>query len=121
MMASHLCALGENRFEKTAGEFPFVTFTGLARDGAPHVGDKNDILQYRIATKLTECLETPPGNPSEPSVGDAVDVDDTGKLEPSFISVKRFGPGDRGAMNVDICLRGSQESCNYLENLRIAF
>ena len=93
-MASHLCALVENRFEKTTGEFVFVTFAGLARDGAPHVGDKNDILQYRVATKLTECLETPPSDPSEPSIGDAVDVDDTGKPEPSFISVKGFSPDD---------------------------
>ena len=44
MMAGHLCALVKNRFEKATGELVFVTFAGLARDGAPHVGDKNNIL-----------------------------------------------------------------------------
>ena len=68
-----------------------------------------------------ECPETPSSDPREPSVGDAVDVYDTGKLEPSFVSVKKFSPDDQEAMYADIYLRGSQESSDYLEDLRIAF
>ena len=120
-MAGHLCALVENRFEKATRELVFVTFAGLARDGAPHVGDKNNVLQYRVAAKFTECPEAPPRDPSEPSVGNAVDVDDTGKHNPLLISVKRFSPDGQETMDTNVYLRGSQESCNYLENLRIAF
>ena len=48
-------------------------------------------------------------------------VYDTGKLQPSFVSVKKFSPDDQEAMYADMYSRGSQESSDYLQDLRIAF
>ena len=93
-MANHLCALVEGRFEHTTEELVFAIFTGLARDHAPHVGDKDDVLQCCFPTKLAEYFEIPSGYSRELYIGDAADVDDTGKLNPLFISVEEFSPND---------------------------
>ena len=49
-----------------------------------------------------------------------MEVDDPGELGPILVPVKRFILEDRKRVTADVRLRGSQESCNDLENLRIA-
>ena len=85
VMASHLCAPVEGRFEGV-GETILESLIDVARDLAPRVGNENDVLQGRVATKFMEHPEIMFGYLGElPLVGDAVDIDDPGKLGPSRI------------------------------------
>ena len=118
-MPNHLCALLEDRFEKVGREFLFSSFADLASDCAPHVGDKNNVLQRMFATKLAEHPEIPSGNSSEPPVGEAMDVDGSRKHKSFLVSVMRFSLVDPEEMSVDVDLRGGQESCNHLQDLRV--
>ena len=94
MVAGHLCAPFEGWFEKNAEQFVLGSCAVFGRDIAPHVGDDNDVLQRRVTAKLTEPLEIPSGDSGKPIIGNAVDVDDTGKCSASFISVKEFSLED---------------------------
>ena len=92
VMADHLGALVEDRFEKFTGQLVLAVLALFGRDLAPHVGDEDDVLQCRVTTKLTEHPEIPSGHSSEPLFGDTVNVDDPGKLASPLVSVKRFSP-----------------------------
>ena len=94
VMASHLCSLLEGWFEKFTGEFILTFLTGLGGDLAPHVGDKNDVLQCRVTTKFTEHSKIPWSDSGKLHVGDAVDVDDPGKLRLFLMPIKKFSSGD---------------------------
>ena len=91
-MANHLRAVVEDRFKRFTRKFVLASFAHIARDVAPHVGNENNILQCRITAEFLERLRTPPGDSGGSSVGDAVGVDDPGKLRPLFISVEKFSP-----------------------------
>ena len=94
IVANHSGALVEDRFEKITREFALAGFTDVTRDLAPHVGDENDVLQCRVTTKFVEHPKIPPSDSSKPIIGDAVDIDDPGKLRPFLVSVKKLSPGD---------------------------
>ena len=94
VMASHLCALVNGRFEKFIGEFVLPILTVLRRDLAPHIRDEGNVLQCRVTAKLTEHPEILSGDSGEPFVGDAVDVDDPGKFTSPLVSNKRFSRED---------------------------
>ena len=68
--------------------------TDAERDFAPHVGDQNDILQCLITANFAEHVEIPPGDSGKPSVGDAVNIDNAGKLRVFLISIKKFSLED---------------------------
>lgn len=95
----------EGRFERATGEFFLANFTDLVRNRAPHVGGENDILQRRVTAEITEHLEIPSGGSGEPAVGDAVDVDESGKLKSFLISIEQISPEDHEMMNADVHLR----------------
>ena len=119
-MPNHLRALLEDRFEKVGREFLFSKFADLLSDCAPHVGDKNNVLQRMFATELAEHPEIPSGNSSKPPVRDAMDVDGSRKHISFLVSVMRSSLRDRETTSVDVDLRSSQESCNHLQDLRLA-
>ena len=66
----------------------------LGRDLAPHISGQDDVLQCPIAVEFVEHPEILSGDSGEPFVGDAMDVDESGKLEPSLVSVKELSPKD---------------------------
>ena len=119
-MADHPGALLNDRFEKITRQFGLASFAVLERDIAPHVGSKNDVLQCRVTTKFLEHPEVPPSDSGKSPVGDAVDVDDSSKRRASLVSVKGFIPGDQETANAEVDSRGGQESCDHLQNIRIA-
>ena len=90
MMANHLCTLVDGLFEKATGELVLASFTNVTRDLAPRVGHEYDVLQRCVTTNFAEHLEIPSAGSGKPCVGDAVKVDDPGKLGPLPISVKKF-------------------------------
>ena len=49
-----------------------------------------------------------------------MDVDDPGKLKPFLVSVNEFSLKVRKSTNADVHLRGGQECCDHLQNLRVA-
>ena len=119
VMANHLCALVKDRFEKIARELVLAILTILGRDLAPHVRDEDDVLQCRVAAEFSEHLEISSGDSGESFVGDAVDVNDPGKLASSLVSAKRFSREDRGTMNVGVCSRSGQVSCDHPQYIRV--
>ena len=88
VMSDHSRVLFEGRFERTTGEFVLVGFTDLGRDHVPLVGDEDDLFQCLFAAELAKHPEIPPDGPGKPTVGDAVDVEEPGKLEIFSISVE---------------------------------
>ena len=69
------------------------------------MGGENDILQCRVAAEFAEHSEILSGGPSKPAVGNAIDIDEPGKLRTVPISVKGLGPGGREMVNADVRLR----------------
>ena len=55
-------------------------------------------MQRRFTAEFTEHAEISSGDPAEPVVGDAVNVDDPGERSPFLVSVQRFSLGDRKTM-----------------------
>ena len=117
VVANRLCALVEDRFEKFGVECFLGIFTNLGRDFAPHVGDKDNVLQCTVTTEFPKHPKIPFGNSGEPFVGDTLDVDDPGKLRASLVSVKKFSPRDQETTNANVDSRGGQESCNRVQNI----
>ena len=105
VIADHLGALVEDRFKKFTGQFVLAILTVLGGNLAPHVGDEDDVLQCRVAAKLTKHPEIPSGHSGELFVGDPVDVDNSGKLTPSLVPIKRFSLEDREMADADVRLR----------------
>ena len=99
-MPNHLCAL------KTTGEFLLASFANLSRDLTPHVSDDDHILECCVAAEFTEHPETPLGGSGKPTVGDAVDVDDSRELSSFLVSVEKVSPQDRETVNAGVHLRG---------------
>ena len=96
-MPNRLCALAKGQFENIVRKSLLQSFTDLARDCAPHVGDENNILQCRhFAAEFAECAEIPSGDSGLPTVADTIDVDNPGKLGPLPISVAKFSFEDQG-------------------------
>lgn len=92
VVANHLGAHVEDWSENLTGEFFLETFSDITLGLAPHVCDDDDGLQCRFTTELTEHPEVLSGDSGGPSVGDALDVDDAGKLGPPLISVRKLNP-----------------------------
>ena len=118
-VACKLCALVEERFEKSPERF-LVIFTNLGRDFVPHVGDENDVFQCSITAEFPGHPKIPFGDSGKPFVGDTLDVDDPSKPRAFLVSIKKFSPGDQETTNVNVDSRGGQESCNRVQNIRIA-
>ena len=116
-MAIHLRAVGESQLEKATGEFPLASFTDLASDRVPHAGDENEVLQCRVTTEFTISVEIPSRDSGEPTIGDAVEVDDAGQLGSFPISVEQFILGGLEAMNAGGSSHGGQEGCNQPQNV----
>lgn len=109
-MSNHPCALVEGRFKKVTGKFPLESFTDVTRDLAPHVGDKNDVLEHRVAAKSAESVVIPSGSSDKPITGDAMDEDHPGKFRPFVVSVevKMVSPEGLETTNTDVYLRGQE-------------
>ena len=60
MMTNHLYTLVEGRFKKEPGNFILTSFTNLAGNPAPYVGEENEILQCP-PTIQTFCNIVPRG------------------------------------------------------------
>ena len=118
-MLNHLCLLVEGWFEQFTGELVLAIFADLWRDAVPHAGNEGDVPHCIATAKFAEHVKIPSGNSSRLSVGDAVDVDDPGKLGPFFISV-RFSPENVEMTNVDAHLPVSQIICNHPQSIQIA-
>ena len=103
VMANHLCAIVEGRFENFAGEFFLTSFTDVARDLAPHVGDENYVLQRRVTAKSAERVEVPFGSSGKPSFGDAVEVDDPASLDPSLCLSRLGSVEETGERRTPVC------------------
>ena len=97
VVLDHQSVLVKDRSEEFTGEL-LTTFVGAMRVFFPHVGDKNGISQRRVAAKLKEHVEISSSDSSKPSVRNEVDVDDTGKLQPFVVSVKKFNEKSRTMM-----------------------
>ena len=95
-MASHLRAFVEGRLEESVDELHLASFADIERDRAPHVSDENDVLQACVAAELAENPKIPLRNSSKPVVGDGVNVYDSCKISPFFVSIKWFNPGSMG-------------------------
>ena len=80
VVEGHSCTLVGDGFEKITRELVLTTLTIPGRDLTPHVGDDDDVLQCRVAARFTEHPKIPSGDSGEPSVGDAVGVDDPESL-----------------------------------------
>ena len=120
VMAKHSCALVESRFEEFVGKFLLASFAGVLRNLPPHVGDKNNVLQCRFAAEFAEHVEIPTGDPTEPDVEDAVNVDDPSECRPFLVSVENFSPTNWKTTNANAHLPGCQEKCDHLQNICIA-
>ena len=120
VVANNSCALVEERFEKFGAECFLVIFTNLGRDFVPHVGDENDVLQCSITPEFPGHPKIPFGDSGKPFVGDTLDVDDPSKPRAFLVSIKKFSPEDQETTNVNVDSRGGQESCNRVQNIRIA-
>ena len=119
VMWNHSRALVDGRFEQVTAEFVLASFSDVGRDPVPQVGDENDVLQCRIAANFAKDVEIPFGDLAKLIVGDGVDVDEPRKQKPFVISVEKFSPKDRETTNADAHSRGSQKSCNNVQNFRV--
>ena len=86
-MTNHLCAQVEDWFEMFTNQLVLAILIVLGRDLAPHISGQDDVLRYPITAEFMEHPEIPSSDPSEPFVGDAMNVDESRKLEPSLASV----------------------------------
>ena len=118
VVLNHLCLFVEGWFEQFTGEFVLVIFADLGRDTVPHAGDEGDVPHCCATAKFVEHAKVPSGNSSRLSVGDAVDVNDPGKLSPFLISM-RLSPEDSEMTNVDAHLPVSQMICNHPQSIQI--
>ena len=109
----------EDQSEKSAGEFPFASFTDAIRDLVPHISDEYGVHQRSVTAKFAEHVEILFGDPTKPVIGDAVDVDDPGELRAFLIPVKKFIPNDRERTKANGRSHGGQESCDDLQNMHI--
>ena len=94
VVASHLSAFVESRFQKIARKILLASFADVERDFSPHVGDENNVPHCPITTKCAEQVVSPSRNPAKLIVRDPVDVYDPGELKSLFISVEEFSSGD---------------------------
>jgi len=118
-MADHLGALLDGRFEMRTGEFVLARLAGAGGNCLPHGGGEENVLQRRITAKLTEHLEILSRRSAELNFGNAVEVDDPGKLDAILISVKKLSQGGREMANAEVRLPGGQETHNLGQNIRI--
>ena len=105
VVPGHSGALVKGWFERATEEFVLASFTDLTRDCAPHIGHENDVLQRRVTAEFAERPEIPSGGSGKSTVGDAVDIDDSGKLSPFLVPVEGLSPEDGGPTG-DLRLRG---------------
>ena len=94
VVADHLGAFVESRFQKIAREILLASFANVGRDFPPHVGDENNVPHCRVTAKCAEQVVSPSRNPAKLIVRDPVDVYDPGKLRSLFISVEEFSSRD---------------------------
>jgi len=114
-----LCALVEGLFEEFTGEFDFARLAFVGWSQFPHGGGEYYILQRWVTAKLAEHPEIPSGGSVKPIVGNAVDVDDPGKLSAILISVKKLSLGGRETANTDGYLPVGQETRNLIQDICI--
>lgn len=76
MVASNLCTFVEDWFEKSGNELLLASFPDILRDIPPHVCNKDDVHECLVSAKLAEHLEVTSRDPSEPLIGNTVDVND---------------------------------------------
>ena len=100
-------------------ESALAIFTVIGRDTIPHGGDEDDVLECYISAEFAEHIEIPCVG-SGKSFRDAVGVGDPGKLRPFLVPVKELGPEDRETTNTNVYLRSGQESCDRIQDIRIA-
>ena len=115
-MANHLGALAEGILKGFTVDSVLVSFTNVASDLAPRVGDENEPPQFTDTKKPDDVFDPQFSNSVKPFVGDAMDVDDSGKCGLFSVSGK-FSREGRKTTNTDMYSRRNQESSNHPQNL----
>ena len=115
-MANHLGALADDVPKVSIKDSVLVSFTNVASDLVPRVGDESESPQFVDIKKPHDVVDIQFIDSANPFVGDAVDVDDSGECRVFSVSGK-FSREDQKTTNADMYSLRNQESSNHPQNL----